>query len=333
MWLFYGPVAIWIAGLAIRYRGLATLTAANPSIPDGGTVGESKYDILSRLPADSIIPSVRIERGSTDERIRLLHEHAESHRWRLPLVLKPDVGQRGVGVKLVQSWLAAESYLSSVSGPVLAQPYDPGPFEAGVFYYRFPGWARGRLLSVTDKVFPEIVGDGSSTIESLIWQHPRFRMQASLFLARHRKELARVLAPGERFRLAVAGNHAQGTLFRNGAHLMTSALESRIDEIARHTPGFFIGRFDIRYRNVETFKAGHDFAIVELNGATAESTNIYDPQASLWSAYRMLFRQWSLVFAIGAANRQTGAPVTSLRRLAMLIHAHLTSPAVFQISD
>jgi hypothetical protein len=44
---------------------------------------------------------------------------------------------------------------------------------------------------------------------------------------------------------------------------------------------------------------GDDFAIVELNGASSESTNIYDPSRSLFQAYRTLFRQWALVFRIG----------------------------------
>ena len=87
---------------------------------------------------------------------------------------------------------------------------------------------------------------------------------------------------------------------------MTPALERRIDEIARAYPGFYIGRFDIRYTDVEAFKAGQDLAIVELNGATGESTNIYDPDGSLLRAYRLLFRQWALVFTIGAANRAAG---------------------------
>ena len=36
------------------------------------------------------------------------------------------------------------------------------------------------------------------------------------------------------------------------------ALERRVDEIARAVPGFFIGRFDVRYSDVERFKAGED---------------------------------------------------------------------------
>jgi hypothetical protein len=220
-----------------------------------------------------------------------------------------------------------------MTGAVIVQPYHEGPFEAGVFYYRMPGWRRGRILSITDKHFPVIVGDGRSTIEELIWAHPRYRMQADLFLGRHAGSAARVLGRGEEFRLAIAGNHAQGTLFCDGAHLLTPALERRIDEIARGYHGFFVGRFDIRYRSVEAFKAGRDIAIVELNGATAESTNIYDPRASLLAAYRQLFRQWSIVFAIGAANRRLGTTTTSIRRLIDLVRAHLKTEVAFAVSD
>jgi hypothetical protein len=70
-----------------------------------------------------------------------------------------------------------------------------------------------------------------------------------------------------------------------------------------------------------------------LNGATAESTDIYDPDRSLISAYRQLFRQWSIVFAIGAANRAAGAPVTGVRRLMQLLHAYATSTPAFALSD
>jgi hypothetical protein len=43
-----------------------------------------------------------------------------------------------------------------------------------------------------------------------------------------------------------------------------------------------------------------------LNGAASEATNIYDSRNSLWSAYRTLYRQWKLVYAIGRANKDRG---------------------------
>jgi membrane protein DedA with SNARE-associated domain len=327
MWLFYAPVAAWVALLSVRYRGLTTMTAANPGIPDGGTVGESKYGILARLPADCTIPAELVpEAREASARLGTALDAIARRGWRYPLVLKPDVGQRGAGVRLIRSADGVADYLSRTHRAVLIQPYHEGPFEAGVFYYRFPGVRRGRILSITDKHFPVLIGDGRSTVEALIRAHPRYRLQASLFLRRHCAAARRVLGRDERFPLALAGNHAQGTLFRDGSHLATPALERRIDDIARSYPGFFIGRFDIRYRDVEAFKAGRDLAIVELNGATAESTDIYDPDHSLWHAYRRLFRQWALVFAIGAENRARGAGVTSARRMLDLLRGHLSLP-------
>jgi hypothetical protein len=333
MWLFYSPVAVWVAILALRYRGLATLTAANPGMPDGGFVGESKHEILQRLPRDCTIPSLLIHEGSTSHRLAAAHAAIGRMGWAYPLIAKPDVGQRGIGIKLVRDSAALDDYLLRAADPVLVQPYHAGPYEAGVFYYRMPGSARGRILSITDKHFPVVVGDGRRTLEELIWSHPRYRMQAGLFLARHRDARSRILPAGARFQLAIAGNHAQGTLFKDGRHLLTQALERRIDEIARAYGGFFVGRFDIRYGDVQAFMAGRDLAIVELNGVTAESTNIYDPDSSLLAAYRQLFRQWSIVFSIGARNRAGGAPVASIRRLIGLVMAHLTAPIAYRISD
>jgi membrane protein DedA with SNARE-associated domain len=333
MWIFYAPVGLWLVWLTIRHRGV-TMTAANPGMPDGGTVGESKFDILTSLPEDVTIPSFRLAPEHLGARAARMRVEIARRSWIFPLVLKPDVGQRGVGVRLARDWDDVRSYFSTIGDvAVLVQPYDPGPHEAGVFYVRHPEWARGRIFSITDKIFPEVTGDGTETIAELIWRHPRYRMQAAMFLRRLGPQARAVPASGERVALAIAGNHAQGTLFRDGAHLITPALESRIDEIARQVPGFFIGRFDIRYRSVESFKRGAAFAIVELNGATAESTNIYDPDRSLLSAYRTLFAQWSLVFGIGAANHRRGVPLTSMRRLFGLLATHLTTPTVMSLSD
>jgi hypothetical protein len=79
--------------------------------------------------------------------------------------------------------------------------------------------------------------------------------------------------------------------------------------------GFFIGRYDIRYASQADLRAGRSFQIIELNGAASEATSIYDARNSLWSAYRTLFRQWELVFAIGAANRRLGSTPTALSLL------------------
>jgi hypothetical protein len=122
-------------------------------------------------------------------------------------------------------------------------------------------------------------------------------------------------------------------MFMDGAHLITPELERRVDEIANQFEGFFFGRFDARYADVDAFKAGRDLAIVELNGVTSESTNLYDPRRSLFWAYRILFQQWSLLFRIGDANRSLGRRPTSLWNLTKLLCSHAQSGPVIALAD
>lgn len=317
-WLFYLPLLPWLIYLSLRYRGVLSWTAANPGIPQGGVVGESKFAILERLPANRVIPGILVPPDEADRRMAQVQAALKERDWRFPLILKPDASQRGAGVKMARNLAELEQYLLAQPAAVVVQTYHPGPHEAGIFYYRLPGDETGRIFSITDKVFPILIGDGKSTVEELIWRHPRYRMQADTFLARHDARRERILGDGEKLPLALAGNHCQGTMFRDGSRLITPELERAVDGIARPFDGFYIGRFDVRYSDVEAFKAGRDLAIVELNGATSESTNIYDPSWSLFAAYGVLFRQWSLLYRVGHANRRRGhasTPVVALLRL------------------
>lgn len=198
---------------------------------------------------------------------------------------------------------------------MVLQRYANGRHEAGIFYFRLPGKGCGQIFSITEKIFPTITGDGVRTVEELIRADSRAALIARTYLRRFAHRRSEILSVGEVLKLVETGNHAQGCIFRDGGHLQTDALERVIENISRKVPGFYIGRYDIRYENEEDFKQGRNFQIVELNGASSEATSIYDARNSLISAYRTLFRQWKLVFAIGAANRARGCNPAPLRTL------------------
>lgn len=314
-WLFYPPVAIYYLWLAIKYRGAMLPTAANPGIFSGGIVGESKLATLRDLMAGSpdFTAEAELLGGTTvEERFASLGEICARRNLAYPFILKPDVGQRGAGIKLIRTQSQALAYLKQTSAALLVQRFATGPHEAGIFYYRFPGESHGHIFSITEKIFPTLVGDGKSSVAELIWRDPRARFIAKKYLTRLGVRQHDVLRAGETLKLVEAGNHAQGCIFRDGAHLATPALTATIDEISRKVSGFFIGRYDIRYANLEELRAGKNFQIIELNGAAAEATNIYDARNSLWTAYGTLFQQWNLVFAIGAENRKRGCVTTKL---------------------
>ena len=153
-WAINAPVAVWIAGLALYYRGLSVFTAANPGIEEGGFVGESKSAILAKLPQAWVIPWAIVEAGPLATRLEELDQTLRSRGWTFPLVIKPDVGQRGTGVRWLRDAAAAGRYLEREPRRVLLQIPHPGPCEAGLFYVRRPGAPRGQIFSITDKQFP-----------------------------------------------------------------------------------------------------------------------------------------------------------------------------------
>jgi len=246
--------------------------------------------------------------------------------------VKPDVGERGVGVRWAQGPADVETYLAHEAGAIVLQQAHDGPFEVGLFYIRHPDAPRGHLFSITEKRFPVVTGDGRASVADLIGRHPRYRLQADVFLARL-ADADRVPAAGETVRLGRAGNHCQGTEFRDGHHLRTPALEAAIERIARHLDGFHFGRFDVRYASPGALARGEGFAIVELNGVTSEATHIYDPDATLVAAWRTLMAQWSLAFEIGAANRARGHRPVGLSRLSRLVVDYWRRRPAHLVSD
>ena len=104
--------------------------------------------------------------------------------------------------------------------------------------------------------------------------------------------------------------------------MITRELEERIDEISKHFNGFNFGRYDIRYANEDELKLGTNFQIIELNGAMSESTNLYDPDFTIFQAYSYLFAQWKHLFQIGYENRKLGAIPITYRELYQTLEKH-----------
>jgi membrane protein DedA with SNARE-associated domain len=313
--VFYIPVLLKCLTLAVRYRSLSLPTLANPGMHTGGLIGESKYETLRDLGSahpEFVVKTYLARFESPEQQFAAVNVLMAQRGLKYPVVFKPDVGQRGDGFKLIHTSAEAECYVRSFSRDLLIQEYAPGPREAGIFYYRFPHQEKGRILAITEKVFPFVTGDGHLTLEELIRRDPRASVLANVYLQRFAAERSLVPAPGEQVRLVEAGNHCQGAIFLDGWHLYSAQLEEAIDRLSRSVSGFFVGRFDVRYASDVSLRNGEDFQIVELNGASSEATNIYDPANSLWNAYRTLFRQWEIIFAIANENRKFGLTPTPL---------------------
>src|SRR5262249_23279490 len=154
-----------------------------------------------------------VEGATPTDRFTFLERLRSQHGIEYPFILKPDVGQRGVGVKLIRTAGQATDYLQQTNAPLILQRYARGPHEVGVFYYRFPHEERGRIFAITEKIFPTISGDGEHTLEELVWQDRRARFLATKYLRRLGQRRREVLPAGDTVKLVEAGNHAQGCIF------------------------------------------------------------------------------------------------------------------------
>lgn len=306
-WAVYGPLLPWLAALALRHRSLRVVTAANPGLPGGGLVGESKGAILEALARgapDLVARTLFLAPAPSTERLAAVRDFLAREALAFPIVVKPDVGERGRGVAIVRDAGALARYLEEHPEALLVQEHVAGS-ELGLFYVREPWAERGRLTSIAEKRPIAVIGDGRRSLEDLILDDERAVCLAPVHLARHAGRLAEVPAAGERVALVEIGTHSAGALFLDAASLRTPALEAAVERASRSLPGFHLGRYDARADSLAAFQEGR-FRIVELNGLTAEPAHVYDPRHGLGHALRTLAAQWRLAFAIGAAHRAAG---------------------------
>ncbi|MFN7021725.1 MAG: hypothetical protein ACK4WH_10420, partial [Phycisphaerales bacterium] len=130
---------------------------------------------------------------------------------------------------------------------------------------------------------------------------------------------------GERVPIALAGNHCQGTLFRDGANLITPALSASIDTLCRAFPGGLdAARLDIRYASEDDLRAGRldPDSIIELNGTLGETTNIYDPDKPVSWSLSVLRGQWTALYTLGRDRMNAGVRPLSLARFFGILLRH-----------
>lgn len=313
-WLFYTPIVLYWIAKGIQFGDLSIASAANPRIETGGLCGESKAGILGQAGAAArrwIAPYALFTTGSAADRNEDPHlalaamQRADIH---FPVVLKPDVGCNGTGVKLISNESVLRRVLPSFPPHthMMVQKLVDLPVEAGLFYIRESGACKGRISSVTYKEAPVLIGDGLATVEELVRRDRRTRLLPEIYLPRLANRLNEIPDAGERVQLVFAGNHCKGSIFLDGRRDVTAALEERLDQILGDIPEFHFGRIDVKAASTEALRRGEGFEIIEINGIGAEATHIWDRTTTLREAYRAQFEHYGAAFRIGVANRRRG---------------------------
>lgn len=318
-WVMYAPVvAQWIV-LSIRYRSLTLPFIANPSLTLSGMVGVPKSELMEQASgrcASAILPWVvcTVDNDSPEKQATEYIKKAKANGIELPFVCKPDIGCRGAGVKLVKKKSELENIVKSYpeGASLLCQKLSKYESEVGIFYVKNPKTNIGKIVSMNLKTLPYVTGDGVCTLGQLVMQDARAGQLQHLYYERHKSHWDTILKDGEKYRLVFSASHCRGAVFTDACHHIKDELNQTIDEIMKGLPEFYYGRLDVKFKDFESLHAGHDLEIVEINGASAESTHIWDKDAKFFEAIKTLMWQYRTLFFIGAYHRKKGKTVPTI---------------------
>lgn len=301
-WL-YVPVFIYGCWLAIKSKDPAFFSTANPLIPTGGLFGSSKFDILKDIPAQWKPETYYSANLSTEDDIL---QSLEQNNINFPAILKPDMAERGVGVQVLKSNEDLIFKKNKISYPVVIQNFIQLPLEFGIFFIKNPNSKEGRIVSVVQKEFLTVTGDGKSTIAQLMKMNDRSFLTLEKWIKVGNPLLEKVPALSESLIIEPIGNHNRGTKFLNANHLINEEMNEVFTRICKHIPEFYYGRLDLKCGDISDLYSGENIKIMEVNGINSEPAHIYDPTISYLTGLKTVLSHWDEIYTIAKINKQRG---------------------------
>ena len=211
--MFYIPNIPYAFVHGLAARNLVFYTAVNPGIKNSGIGSESKYATLQLLPKEYIPKSVfHGEHDAIEKTLKSISKEKIDY----PIIVKPDVGFRGLLVKKLENQSDLVDYLEKYKIDFIIQEFLEHEFECGIFYYRQPNEDSGKVTSITLKEFLKVTGDGISTIKELVLNDKRAFLYYDYIKNDPLIPWEEIPEKGKSLKLSSIGNHSKGTRFING---------------------------------------------------------------------------------------------------------------------
>ena len=239
-----------------------------------------------------------------------------------PVVVKPDIGCNGTGVRLVADAAALAAVLAQFPRDVglVLQAQVPHEGEAGLFYVRRPGEARGRVTSVTLKFAPYV--DRRRPLDAARADRWRTRAPAACrsFICRVSSGRLEEVPPlGEHVRLVFSGNHCKGSIFRNGTAEVTPGADRRASNASPARCRISISAGSTCAIAAWRRCAGARVSASSRSTASAPRRPMSGTRdTSLREAYAAQFFHYGAAFEIGRAMRARGHRPSGLRAMCRL---------------
>ena len=158
----------------------------------------------------------------------------KNKEYKYPFIIKPTVCSRdGNGVKLIKNRIELQKYLKkNINVKLMVQEYIDNNKEIGISYKRNPLSNSGKITFIGNRFLDKNSYDTIYGVTDIL-----------------------------RHLFNISKKYVHDTKF-----LYTKKLENTIDKISKGIPDFYLGRYDILYKNVNDLRMGKNFYIVEANG-------------------------------------------------------------------
>ncbi len=287
---FYIPLFPYFLIKGLLRGQLFYFTNVNPGIDKyGGLFFDSKNEIDKKIPQVYRPKAILVNPFSSDIEI---NNFIESLNLKLPLILKPDSGERGKGVVKIESKEILFKHLSGVKSLNLLQEYIALKLEYGVFVYFCPKELSYKISSLTEKKYFTVIGDGKKCISELVLENNRGIVFYDILKENSSLDFNIVPANNEIITIHTHGNHCKGTRFINRTNEITHAMITKFNTLMLEIGELNYGRFDLKvnaFSDLETFE---NISIIEFNGISAEPIHLYDKSFNYIWALQTFISHW-----------------------------------------
>jgi len=307
-YILLSPVWMWYS---LRARSFYFFTAANPTLTFGGMEGGPKKEIYDLLPKQTYPNSIYINPSCTLKQVETL---MIENNLAFPIAVKPNIGMMGLMFRKIDNKEELSIYHETITAEYILQELVDYPIEVSVFYYRMPNKEKGNITGFVRKEALEVVGDGSSTLETLMQQlinRPGFKYEE--WANKHMARLKEVIPLGEIFKLSWVANLSRGARLISLEEDKDEKLLTVFDNLSLASRNLFYGRYDIKCKSVEELKEGKNFLILEFNGAGAEPHHMYGNGNSFLQAAKIIVHHWNMLFTIAKYHNRQGVKYPTLR--------------------
>ncbi len=280
-WWFHLPMFLLGVFWAARLGKANFFAAANPALENGGLFNYSKFAAQNHFPKANLPKTFMVHpHDDYDTTLGKINEKAIDY----PFVIKPDVGERGKGVMVINTPTELKLYLQEQPKQFyMIQDFVRKSQEFGVFFLKNPVTGEFSIPSLTRKIPLQVIGDGESTLLGLVQNHPRARRYQDLVQL---SDPAYVPFPGQMMRLSPMGNHCKGAVFLDYSSYITAEMTAVFKQIFEGVQGINYGRLDVKVDELMDLMDPAKIIILEVNGANAEPIQMYSPEKSYRQALK-----------------------------------------------